>query len=127
MFPLPARTPATRPAQAALERNLLACLGVDEDEAVSLAAAWGEDGGGGGGGGGGDPAPATPPPPLDRARHAAYLHAGLRALPRGFVSLAAGRPWIVYWIAHGLNLLSQPLAGADAAGERARENGGREG
>ena len=120
MFAFPSRAPATRPAQAALERKLLACLGVDEEEGVGMAERWGEEGRGG------DHPPSTPPPPLDRPLHAAFLRTGLRTLPSGFVSLSAGRPWIVYWVAHGLNLLGQPLGGADAAGERRNQVGGME-
>lgn len=44
-------------------------------------------------------------PRLMRDKHAAYLQRGLTQLPPGFVSLDASRPWIIYWILHGLELL----------------------
>ena len=46
---------------------------------------------------------------LLRDRHARYLQGGLGELPSGFISLDASRPWICYWILHGLALLDQPL------------------
>lgn len=46
---------------------------------------------------------------LLRDRHARYLQGGLGELPSGFISLDASRPWICYWILHGLALLEQPL------------------
>eukprot|EP00878_Enallax_costatus_P019839 GHUV01020944.1.p1 GENE.GHUV01020944.1~~GHUV01020944.1.p1 ORF type:complete len:411 (+),score=108.03 GHUV01020944.1:536-1768(+) len=45
---------------------------------------------------------------LLRDRHARYLQGGLGELPSGFISLDASRPWICYWILHGLALLDQP-------------------
>lgn len=40
---------------------------------------------------------------------AAVLQGGLGQLPGGFVSLDASRPWICYWVLHGLALLGSPL------------------
>jgi len=118
MFGPPPALP-TRPAQAGLEASLLDALGFDEGTAARLAAAWEEEEDGGvRARARPDHASTTPPPPpLARSAHAAYLRTGLRRLPVGFLSLSAGRPWIVYWVAHGLALLGEPLAGADAAGE----------
>ena len=107
--------PATRPAQAALEAKLLAALDIDEPEAARWAAEWGET----------DHHLPRPPPPLARSAHAAYLRTGLRTLPPGFVSLSAGRPWIVYWVSHGLALLGEGLEGRDAQG--GMRNGERRG
>ncbi|KAL3823292.1 hypothetical protein ACHAXA_003440 [Cyclostephanos tholiformis] len=43
---------------------------------------------------------------LLRNAHVAYLRGALSdALPRGFVSLDASRPWMVYWCLHSLDLL----------------------
>lgn len=42
---------------------------------------------------------------LLRKAHIDYLTAGLEALPEGFISLDASRPWICYWICHALYLL----------------------
>lgn len=46
---------------------------------------------------------------LLRDRHGRYLQGGLGQLPSGFISLDASRPWICYWVLHGLALLDQPL------------------
>lgn len=46
---------------------------------------------------------------LLRDRHARYLHGGLGQLPSSFAALDASRPWICYWIVHGLALLDSPL------------------
>ncbi|WIA37295.1 hypothetical protein OEZ86_014233 [Tetradesmus obliquus] len=46
---------------------------------------------------------------LLKDRHARYLQAGLGQLPSGFISLDASRPWICYWVLHGLALLQAPL------------------
>ena len=46
---------------------------------------------------------------LLRDRHTRYLQGGLGQLPGGFVSLDASRPWICYWVLHGLALLQAPL------------------
>jgi protein farnesyltransferase subunit beta len=46
---------------------------------------------------------------LLRDRHTRYLQGGLGQLPAGFVSLDASKPWICYWILHGLALLDNPL------------------
>ena len=45
---------------------------------------------------------------LLREKHTAYLLTGINAaLPSGFVSLDASRPWICYWILHALYLLEK--------------------
>lgn len=46
---------------------------------------------------------------LDRSRHIRYLQDGLRVLPRGFSSLEAARPWLLYWLTHSLALLGADL------------------
>lgn len=46
---------------------------------------------------------------LLRERHARYLQGGLGALPAGFAALGVSRPWLCYWMLHGLALLGQPL------------------
>ena len=46
--------------------------------------------------------------PFSRAEHAAYLMSGLGKLASGYVSLDASRPWLCYWITHGLELLGEP-------------------
>jgi protein farnesyltransferase subunit beta len=42
---------------------------------------------------------------LMREKHLSYLRWGLEPLPGGFVALDASRPWIIYWILHGMDLL----------------------
>ncbi|CAM9500302.1 unnamed protein product, partial [Sphacelaria rigidula] len=49
----------------------------------------------------------TGEPVLMRDKHAAYLTRGLAGLGSGFISLDAGRPWLVYWILHSLDLLDR--------------------
>jgi prenyltransferase beta subunit len=44
---------------------------------------------------------------LLRAAHIKYLTNGLGELNAGFVSLDASRPWICYWVLHGLYLLGK--------------------
>ena len=46
---------------------------------------------------------------LDRQRHIAYLHKGLKSLPEAFASLESSRPWILYWVTHSLALLEAEL------------------
>lgn len=46
---------------------------------------------------------------LDRDTHVKYLQNGLRTLPRGFSSLEAARPWVLYWLVHSLALLGADL------------------
>lgn len=60
---------------------------------------------------------ASPTPPLDKDRHIRFLrNLGLMPkLPRGFVSLDASRPWIMYWVLCALKLL-----GADISAHRQR-------
>ncbi|KAJ4458249.1 putative Protein farnesyltransferase subunit beta [Paratrimastix pyriformis] len=40
-----------------------------------------------------------------RKKHIQYLLTGIRSLPSSFGSLDASRPWICYWILHGLEVL----------------------
>eukprot|EP00193_Tetraselmis_chui_P004692 CAMPEP_0177767152 /NCGR_PEP_ID=MMETSP0491_2-20121128/8925_1 /TAXON_ID=63592 /ORGANISM="Tetraselmis chuii, Strain PLY429" /LENGTH=522 /DNA_ID=CAMNT_0019283653 /DNA_START=265 /DNA_END=1833 /DNA_ORIENTATION=- len=54
---------------------------------------------------------------LHRSAHARYLRGALGQLPRGFVSLDASRPWILYWALHGLALLGAPLPGEEGGSE----------
>jgi protein farnesyltransferase subunit beta len=44
---------------------------------------------------------------LLRAAHVKYLTNGLGVLNAGFVSLDSSRPWICYWVLHGLYLLGK--------------------
>ena len=46
---------------------------------------------------------------LNRTLHVAYLRAGLKGLPQSHQSLDASRPWLCYWVLHGLRLLGKPL------------------
>jgi hypothetical protein len=75
---------------------------------------------------------------LLRSAHAPYLLAGLRTLSAGHcgarsaraalatprltqrTALDAGRPWLVFWIAHSLALLEVPLPEGAAAWQRCR-------
>ncbi|KAJ3040696.1 hypothetical protein HDV00_010589 [Rhizophlyctis rosea] len=56
-------------------------------------------------------------PPASRAKlslyrdtHVKYLYKGLESLTRGFVSLDASRPWLVYWMLKALDLLGEELS-----------------
>jgi len=40
-----------------------------------------------------------------REQHEAYLMTGLKSLSSGYACLDASRPWLVYWIVHGLDLI----------------------
>jgi protein farnesyltransferase subunit beta len=44
-------------------------------------------------------------PRLMRERHVAYLMKGLGGLGSSYVALDASRPWLCYWILHGMDLL----------------------
>ena len=55
---------------------------------------------------------------LRRGEHEAYLRAGLAGLPRGYVALEAGRPWLAYWLLHSLALLGAPVDAPTSSGER---------
>ena len=59
-----------------------------------------------GGGGDADPPPDPHAVRLLRGAHASYLSSALsEKLSRGFASLDASRPWMVYWCLHSLDLL----------------------
>ena len=45
---------------------------------------------------------------LVRHRHVAYLRRGLERLSSGMACLDASRPWLCYWMLHGLELLGAP-------------------
>jgi protein farnesyltransferase subunit beta len=45
-------------------------------------------------------------PRILRDGHVRYIRSGLRELRSAFAGLDASRPWMVYWMLHGLNLLS---------------------
>ncbi|KAI8833214.1 terpenoid cyclases/protein prenyltransferase alpha-alpha toroid [Chytridium lagenaria] len=51
-----------------------------------------------------------PNPPLLRDLHIKFLRSGLNGLKKGFVSLDASKPWLIYWIIHSLDLLKDPLS-----------------
>ena len=55
---------------------------------------------------------AIPIPPLARDAHIAYLKRLLEPLPAPYVTFDANRAWIVYWVAHALDLLRAPLRGS---------------
>ena len=44
-------------------------------------------------------------PRLMRERHVAYLMKGLGGLGGSYVALDASRPWLCYWVLHGMDLL----------------------
>lgn len=52
---------------------------------------------------------------LHRKVHVTFLKGGLGQLSAGFAALDAGRPWICYWIVHGLALLNAPLPASISA------------
>ncbi|CAI9556882.1 unnamed protein product, partial [Staurois parvus] len=58
--------------------------------------------------------PYLPRPPwsrlvLERELHAHYLRKGLQHLSDSYECLDASRPWLCYWIVHGLMLLDEPI------------------
>lgn len=50
-----------------------------------------------------------PEVPLFRQKHVHYLKRGLHRLSEAYECLDASRPWLCYWILHGLELLSEPI------------------
>ncbi|KAI8833062.1 farnesyltransferase, CAAX box, beta [Chytriomyces cf. hyalinus JEL632] len=46
---------------------------------------------------------------LTRTAHVRFLKSAFKGLGRGFVSLDASKPWILFWIIHALDLLEEPL------------------
>jgi len=46
---------------------------------------------------------------LDRKRHVNFLKRNLKEVPRGYTTLDASRPWMLYWSLHGLGLLEEGL------------------
>ena len=55
---------------------------------------------------------AQPLPPLYGDEHIAYLRRLLQPLPAPYVTFDSNRAWMLYWIAHSLDLLRAPLRGA---------------
>ncbi|WFD31501.1 protein farnesyltransferase [Malassezia sp. CBS 17886] len=55
---------------------------------------------------------AAPPPALHGEEHAAFLRRILEPLPSPYVAFDANRAWLIYWVAHSLDLLGTPLRGA---------------
>lgn len=55
---------------------------------------------------------AQPLPPLYRDEHIAYLQRLLQPLPAPYVTFDSNRAWMLYWIAHSLDMLRAPLRGA---------------
>ncbi|WFD37554.1 protein farnesyltransferase [Malassezia japonica] len=55
---------------------------------------------------------AQPLPPLRRDEHAAFLLRILEPLPAPYVAFDSNRAWLIYWIAHSLDLMGMPLTGA---------------
>ncbi|KAJ3073384.1 hypothetical protein HDU98_001675 [Podochytrium sp. JEL0797] len=47
---------------------------------------------------------------LKRALHAQFLRRGFPGLSRGFVSLDASKPWIVFWLVQALDMLDEKLS-----------------
>jgi len=52
---------------------------------------------------------------LRELAHAAYLKAGLGDLSSAYTSLDASRPWLCYWMLHGLEILGQEIPAAFAS------------
>ncbi|TPX33719.1 protein farnesyltransferase [Synchytrium microbalum] len=50
---------------------------------------------------------------LNRADHVKYLLGGLGSLTHHFTSLDASKPWFMYWILHGLDLMNVRLQASD--------------
>ena len=50
-----------------------------------------------------------PEVPLFRQKHVHYLKRGLHHLSEVYECLDASRPWLCYWILHGLELLNEPI------------------
>ena len=55
---------------------------------------------------------APPIPPLARDAHITYLKRLLEPLPAPYVTFDANRAWMLYWVAHALDLLRAPLRGS---------------
>ena len=51
-------------------------------------------------------------PGLRRAEHAAFLLRILEPLSARYVAFDSNRAWLIYWIAHSLDLMGMPLQGA---------------
>lgn len=51
-------------------------------------------------------------PDLRRDEHVAYLQRLLAPLPAPYVTFESNRAWLLYWVAHALDLLDEPLTGA---------------
>ncbi|KAL8182954.1 UNVERIFIED_CONTAM: hypothetical protein K2H54_009225 [Gekko kuhli] len=52
---------------------------------------------------------------LQREKHFHYLKRGLRQLTDAYECLDASRPWLCYWILHGLELLEEPIPNSVAS------------
>lgn len=52
-------------------------------------------------------------PVLNRPKTIGFLKRGLKQLSEGYECLDASRPWLVYWIIHGLELLGEDLSEGD--------------
>ncbi|KAJ3333362.1 hypothetical protein HDU76_008987 [Blyttiomyces sp. JEL0837] len=46
---------------------------------------------------------------IERQKHIKYLREGLKGLKKGYVSLDASKPWLLYWMIHALDLLGESL------------------
>ncbi|WFD19917.1 protein farnesyltransferase [Malassezia caprae] len=49
---------------------------------------------------------------LRRDEHVAYLRRLLAPLPAPYVTFESNRAWLIYWVAHALDLLDAPLTGS---------------
>ena len=49
-------------------------------------------------------------PQLDRKRHIAFLHKGLKRLPAPYVAADASRPWMFYWALAGLSAMGEEVS-----------------
>ncbi|KAG9228979.1 CaaX farnesyltransferas-like protein beta subunit Ram1 [Amylocarpus encephaloides] len=49
-------------------------------------------------------------PNLDRKRHIAFLHKGLRKLPAPYVAADASRPWMFYWALAGMHAMGEDVS-----------------
>ncbi|QDZ17972.1 beta subunit of protein farnesyltransferase [Chloropicon primus] len=50
--------------------------------------------------------------------HVRFMLSGLKQLSPGFASLDASRPWLLYWVVHGLSLLGFEYERGDTGGEK---------
>ena len=47
---------------------------------------------------------------FDKPNHIQYLYRGINGLSRGYTSLDASQPWLLYWIFNSLDLLGEDIS-----------------